>query len=118
MTTHLMEEAAECDRVAILHEGVLVALGRPADLTATVGGDILWISARDPVRVAAALSAKFQVSAEVVEGRVRIERPRAHEFIPVVIEAFPGEVDSVTFSRPTLEDVFMHHTGRRLAHDE
>jgi ABC-2 type transport system ATP-binding protein len=118
MTTHLMEEAAGCDRVAILHEGALVALGRPADLTATVGGDVLWISAREPARVAEALSARFQVGAEVVEGRVRLERPRAHEFIPVVIEAFPGEVDSVTFSRPTLEDVFVHHTGRRLAHDE
>jgi ABC-2 type transport system ATP-binding protein len=118
LTTHLMEEAAGCDRVAILHEGALVALGRPAELTATVGGDVLWISAREPVRVAEALAARFGVHAEVVEGRVRLEQPRAHEFIPSVIEAFPGEVDSVTFSRPTLEDVFLHHTGRRLSHED
>jgi ABC-2 type transport system ATP-binding protein len=114
LTTHSMDEAALCDRVAILHEGRLVAIGTPQALTATIGGEVLWITARDPRAAAGRLRAEFGVAAEVVDERVRIERERAHEFIPAVIEAFPGEIDAVTFSRPTLEDVFVHHTGRRF----
>lgn len=114
LTTHAMDEAAMCDRVAILHEGRLVALGTPQNLTATIGGEVLWITARAPQAAADRLRAEFGVAADVVDGRVRIERERAHEFIPAVIEAFPGEVDAVTFSRPTLDDVFVHHTGRRF----
>jgi ABC-2 type transport system ATP-binding protein len=115
LTTHLMDEAARCDRVAILHHGVLVALGTPTDLTGTVGGDVLWLTARDPVSLIERLHAQFDVRAAAVDGRVRIERPRGHEFVPEVIEAFPGEIDSVTLSRPTLEDVFVHHTGVRFS---
>ena len=50
----------------------------------------------------------------MVDGRVRIERDRAHEFIAELVESFPGEIDAVTFGKPTLEDVFVHFTGRRL----
>jgi ABC-2 type transport system ATP-binding protein len=114
LTTHAMDEAALCDRVAILHQGRLVAMGTPHELTATVGGEVLWITARAPEPAAARLRAEFGVAADVVDGRIRIERPRAHEFVPAVIEAFPGEIDAVTFSRPTLEDVFVHHTGQRF----
>ncbi len=114
LTTHSMDEAALCDRVAILHEGRLVAIGTPQQLTATIGGEVLWITAREPHAAAARLRAEFGVAADVVDERVRIERQRAHEFIPAVVEAFPGEIDAVTFSRPTLEDVFVHHTGQRF----
>ena len=134
LTTHLMEEAGGCDRVGILHEGRLVALGTPADLTARVGGDVLWVTpagdgatpllshtasaghtARRPpdaaAKLAADISEHFGVRADVVDGRVRMERARAHEFIAALIEAFPGRIDAVTMTRPTLEDVFVHHTG-------
>lgn len=114
MTTHLMDEGAQCHRVAILDRGRLVALGTPQELTATVGGDVLWISAPDPAAVADQLRTRFGVDAEVVDGRVRLERPEAHAFVPALIEAFPGSIEAVTLSRPTLEDVFVHHTGRRF----
>jgi len=114
LTTHLMDEAAAGDRVAILDRGHLVAIGSPATLTAEVGGDVVWISARDPEALATRIGARFDLRVEVVEGRVRLERTRAHEFVTDLIEAFPGEVDSVTLSRPTLEDVFVHHTGHRF----
>jgi ABC-2 type transport system ATP-binding protein len=114
LTTHLMDEAALCDRVAILHRGQLVALGTPHDLTATIGGDVLWISARDAAGVATRLAGAFGLVADVVEGRIRIERERGHELLPQIIEAFPGEIDAASFSRPTLDDVFVHHTGQRF----
>jgi ABC-2 type transport system ATP-binding protein len=49
-----------------------------------------------------------------VDGVLRVERPRGHEFVREVVEAFPGEVQSVTSGRPTLEDVFVSLTGQRL----
>jgi ABC-2 type transport system ATP-binding protein len=114
LTTHLMDEAALCDRVAILDRGRLVASGPPASLTADVGGDVIWIATADAEAFAPRLQARFGITPTVVDGRVRLERPHGHEFVPAVIEAFPGEIDGVSVSRPTLDDVFVHHTGRLL----
>jgi ABC-2 type transport system ATP-binding protein len=114
LTTHLMDEAAGCDRVAILDQGRLVALDRPVALTATIGGDVIQVTTRDANGLAERVARRFGVRAEVVDGKVHIERDRAHEFIAELVEAFPGEIDAVTFGKPTLEDVFVHYTGRRL----
>jgi ABC-2 type transport system ATP-binding protein len=114
LTTHLMDEAASCDRVAILDAGHLVALDAPDALTASIGGDVVLVKARDASNLAARVSERFAVRAEVVDGQVRIERHRAHEFVTDLVEAFPGELDAVTFGKPTLEDVFVHYTGHRL----
>ena len=54
VTTHLMEEAERCDRLAILNEGNLVALGTPQSLTREIGGDVILLEARDPQVLAAA----------------------------------------------------------------
>ncbi len=115
LTTHLMDEGASCDRVAILHEGRLVALGTPETLTQAIGGDVIMITARDPGTLSESIGRRFAVHVEIVDDRLRIERARAHEFVPELVEAFPGEIDAITFGKPTLEDVFVHHTGRRLA---
>lgn len=114
LTTHLMDEADRCDRVGILDRGRLVADGAPAELKATIGADVMTITCRDGARLAEAAKAKFSVAAEVVDGAVRIERHRGHEFVPQLVEAFPGEIESVTVGKPTLDDVFLHRTGHRL----
>ncbi len=114
LTTHLMDEAAGCDRVGVLHEGRLVTVGSPADLTSAIGGDVVHIVTRDLDGLAGRIAERFRQQVDILDGRLRIERPRAHEFIPDLVEAFPGEIDAVTFGKPTLEDVFLHHTGRRL----
>jgi ABC-2 type transport system ATP-binding protein len=114
LTTHLMEEAAGCDRVAILDRGLLVALDTPVALTAAIGGDVVLVTTRDAKNLAERVGRRFTVKAEVVDGKVRIERDRAHEFITDLVESFPGEIDAVAFGKPTLEDVFVHYTGRRL----
>ncbi len=118
LTTHLMDEAAACDRVAILHQGHLVAIGTPEALTEAVGGDVILVSARQPDRLADRIRARFEVAVETIDGQLRIERRRGHEFITELVEAFPGEIDAVRFGKPTLEDVFVHHTGQRLDADE
>jgi ABC-2 type transport system ATP-binding protein len=111
LTTHLMDEAAACDRVALLDRGRIVLEGRPDDLTAALGGEILTIESVDAARLAAKIPAELGLAAEVVEGDVRIERERAHEIVAALVDAFPSEIRSVRVSRPTLHDVFVHLTG-------
>jgi ABC-2 type transport system ATP-binding protein len=114
VTTHLMEEAERCDRLAILNEGNLVALGTPDALTREIGGDVILLEARDPQSLADRIREKFHVDAAVMGGRVRLEIENGHRFVPDVVEAFPGEIQSLSMSKPTLEDVFIHRTGHRF----
>jgi ABC-2 type transport system ATP-binding protein len=115
LTTHLMEEAAACDRVGILDRGRLAAIGTPAALVETIGGEIITLDCTDAEGLAPRVAAAFGLPAQVVDGRVRIERRAAHEFVPALVEAFPGEIQTLTVGRPTLEDAFVHFTGHRLA---
>ena len=120
VTTHLMEEAERCDRLAILNEGKLVALGTPAELKREIGGDVILLDAtRDAESLAQRITTRFQVDASVIGNRsrgnqVRIEMENGHRFITGVVEAFPGEIQAVSVSKPTLEDVFIHRTGHRF----
>ena len=114
LTTHLLEEADKADRIAILHEGQLVALDAPDALRATVGGDSITIETADPARLAAAIGAQFDCQPTVLDGTVRLEQANGHQWIARLVEAFPGQIDSVTLGKPTLEDVFIGRTGHRF----
>jgi ABC-2 type transport system ATP-binding protein len=114
VTTHLMEEAERCDRLAILNEGKVVALGTPDDLKHEIGGDVILLDAKDPDSLAERICARFHLDAQVLHGQVRIERENGHRFITDVVEAFPGEIEAISVSKPTLEDVFIHRTGHRF----
>lgn len=114
VTTHLMEEAERCDRLAILNEGTLMALGTPEALTREIGGDVVLLEARDPQSLADRIRKAFPVDATVMDSHVRIEIENGHRFVPDVVEAFPGEIQSLSVSKPTLEDVFIHRTGHRF----
>ena len=114
LTTHLLEEAERADRIAILHQGGLVALGTPDELRATVGGDSITIRTVDPARLILAIRERFDVTAKLVDGSVRLELAEGHQWIARLVEAFPGQIDSVTLGKPTLEDVFIARTGHRF----
>lgn len=118
VTTHLMEEAERCDRLAILNEGNLVALGTPEALTREIGGDVILLEARNPQMLATQIRDHFHVDAVVLDNRVRLEIENGHRFVPEVVEAFPGEIQSLSVSKPTLEDVFIHRTGHRFWSEE
>ena len=114
LTTHYMEEAERADRVAVLSDGALVAIGTPDELKRSVGGDVVVVHAEAPAALRDKIHGRFGLEALVVDDTVRLERERGHELVREIVEAFPGEVRSVTFGRPTLEDVFVHVTGRRF----
>ena len=114
LTTHLLEEAAASDRVVILDRGRIVVAGAPDTLTRQVGGDVIRLQTPAPADLAARIQARFQANASVVDDEVRVEHDQAHTFVAGLIDAFPGEIRSVQFGRPTLEDVFVRFTGRRF----
>jgi ABC-2 type transport system ATP-binding protein len=114
LTTHAMDEAERCDRIGFIHQGTLVAVGAPGDLKADIGGDVVVIDALDPERLRARIQQRFGCEPRLVDGVLRIELPRGHEFVREVVDAFPTEIRAVTFGKPTLEDVFVHLTGERF----
>jgi len=118
LTTHFIEEAERCDRVGILQQGRLVATGTPEELKRRIGGDVVVVRATDPEGLRRKIRDRFGAEPALVEGTLRLERPRGHEFARELVEAFSGEVQGVTFGKPTLEDVFIHLTGHRFWGDE
>jgi ABC-2 type transport system ATP-binding protein len=101
-----------------LSEGRLVALGTPAELKSEIGGDVILLESSNPEALAEKMRAHFNVAPQVLDGRVRLEREAGHKFITEVVEAFPGEIHSVSVSKPTLEDVFIDRTGHRFWMEE
>ena len=116
LTTHHMEEAERCDRIGVLHQGRLVAIAPPADLERRTSAATWWRSTRaHPTELR-----EQDCDADARDGRtgvtasLRVERPRGHEFVRDVVDVFGDEIESVTFGKPTLEDVFVHLTGQRF----
>lgn len=122
LTTHLMEEAERCDRVAIMDRGQIVALGTPDELKAKCGGEVLILETREPKRLQALIDEKFRCQPTVLGSSVRIEVPAAPEGSPPggaelltsLTQAFPAHIDSARLGKPTLEDVFVRATGHRF----
>jgi ABC-2 type transport system ATP-binding protein len=117
MTTHLMDEAEHCDRIAIMDHGKKIAEDTPSNLRAQIGGDVVLLTTNHADTILEGLRRDMKIDATKFDRGLRIERERGHELIPQVITAFPGLVDAVSVSRPTLEDVFVHLTGHRIAED-
>jgi ABC-2 type transport system ATP-binding protein len=112
VTTHLMDEAEHCDRLAIMDAGKIAACDTPAALKSQIGADVITLNSDDPQGLAAAIRQRFpELSVEQIDATVRIERERGHEFIPQLVEAFIGQIRSVSLGKPSLEDVFIRVTG-------
>jgi ABC-2 type transport system ATP-binding protein len=117
MTTHYMDEAEFCDRIAIMDRGELVVLDTPEALKASVGADRVVLGTADNDAALAALRERFGVDASIAEGAVTFHVEAGEEFVPRVFAewdpAHPA-ITSVSVSRPTLDDVFMRHTGTTI----
>ena len=111
LTTHLLDDAEVCDRVGILDIGKLVALGEPDELKAQVGGDVVLIESMDNENLCTAIAERFGVPTMLTDNQLRVACERGHAFVRDVVAAFPDEIQSVRFGKPTLEDVFIKLTG-------
>ncbi|MBV8780528.1 MAG: ATP-binding cassette domain-containing protein [Phycisphaerae bacterium] len=113
LTTHLMDEADRCDRLAIMDHGKLLACDTPSNLKERIGGDVITLTTNDPQRVRDYLRLP-EDQIRQFDRTLRFERPRGHEYVPQLIEALPGAIESISVGRPTLEDVFIDLTGHEF----
>ncbi|MGZ6707184.1 MAG: ATP-binding cassette domain-containing protein [Solirubrobacteraceae bacterium] len=114
MTTHYMDEAEYCDRIAIMDQGTIVALDTPAALKAAVGADRVRIETADDAAAMAALRERFGIEAHVAEGAVTFFVASGEHFVPRLFAELGVPIGSVSVSRPTLDDVFMSYTGTTI----
>jgi ABC-2 type transport system ATP-binding protein len=114
MTTHYMDEAEWCDRIAIMDHGQIVALDPPEALKAQIGADRVTIHTEDDQRAIASLAERFGVQARISEGAVTFGVPGGEQFVPRLFSELEVPIRSVSVSRPTLDDVFMSHTGTSI----
>jgi len=117
LTTHYMDEAENCDRIAIIDEGEIVALDRPEVLKDSLGGDVVMLRVEDLEAAAAELFARYELSSIVDDESVCFKMPHAGEFLPELLRSFSGKILAVTVRRPTLDDVFLSLTGRSIRSD-
>ena len=113
VTTHLMEEAEHCDRLAILRAGKLVALGAPAELREQIGTSSTR-TPRDARELAGLLRARYAVEPAAMGATVRLEHADGNRFAAAAMEAFPGLIEGTGVQKPSLEDVFIQRTGHRF----
>ncbi|MCZ6473950.1 MAG: ABC transporter ATP-binding protein [SAR324 cluster bacterium] len=114
VATHLMDEAERCDRVALLDQGRLVALGKPGALKDRIGGETVSVETAQPALLAKKIEDRLGLKTRLAGESVRVDSPDAAGTARKLLDAFGAEVQAVRVGRPTLEDVFLTLTGRGL----
>lgn len=114
MTTHYMNEAEYCDRIAIIDEGKIVALDTPAKLKKKVGGDIVRMRSKEKEKLIAELKRRYRKKAKVNGEEIQIEVPDGEVFLPRLFNELDSKIEAVELRKPTLEDVFLKLTGKKI----
>jgi len=114
MTTHYMEEAENCDRIAVMDHGKIIALDTPANLKRMVHGDTIHLVTEDNEQACNEIARIFGIVCHAENGGLFIETEKGEEFIPQLIHKLPVKVKSVNLRKPTLNDVFLKLTGRTI----
>ena len=119
LSTHRPEEAAHCDRLALINNGAVVACDTPAALQEAVDGDVISVFGRDPEDIANTLREALDVAPRLIEGGCTFRCTAGHTLIPRVVEALPrGRLRAVNLKRPSLADVFLKLTGEDLEKED
>jgi ABC-2 type transport system ATP-binding protein len=118
MTTHYMDEAEYCDRIAIIDHGQIVALDTPDHLKAMVGGDVVSVRTDDNELAIQELRERWGLEPQVHGSELRLEVPRGDEFVPALVRGITPRVEAINIHRPTLDDVFVKLTGRAIREQE
>jgi len=114
LTTHYMDEAENCDRIAIIDDGELIAMNTPEELKESIGGEVVLIVAEDNRKASLEIKDKFNIAVQEVNGELSLKVANGSHFMPELIKALETTVTSISLRKPTLEDVFLDLTGRRI----
>jgi ABC-2 type transport system ATP-binding protein len=116
MTTHYLDEAENCDRIAIIDHGKIQALDSPAALKRQLGGDTIIVAG--DADLPRDLEARYGVRVQAADGAYHFQVARGAEFVPRVVLDFDGRVTSIQVKQPSLDDVFLSLTGRAIREEE
>ena len=114
LTTHYMDEAEYCDRIAIMDAGTIVALDTPEALKAQIATDRVGLVTADDEKAAAIIREKFDVEPLVEEDGLILQVADGEAFVPKLLGELGVPVSSVSVARPSLDDVFMAFTGHTI----
>ncbi|NYE56804.1 daunorubicin resistance protein DrrA family ABC transporter ATP-binding protein [Carboxydothermus ferrireducens] len=114
LTTHYMDEAENCDRIAVIDQGKIIALDTPDNLKQMVGNNIVYINSPEAAGIVTFIKEKFNLEAKIVKNQVVVEVKEAETFIPALLRELPFPVTAVSIKKPTLDDVFLKLTGREI----
>ena len=118
LTTHYMDEAEHCARIAIIDNGELIAIDTPEKLKVQVGSDVIVLITDDNTRAAIEIQEKFDVAAKEVNGELSLQVEAGEHFMPALIKGLESRVTSMSLRKPTLEDVFLNLTGRKIREEK
>jgi ABC-2 type transport system ATP-binding protein len=114
LTTHYMDEAENCDRIAIIDHGKIVAIDTPERLKASVGTDRVQIATADDPAAIQEIKDRFGIDAAMHEGMVTFNVESGEQFVPRLFAELTTAINAVSVSRPSLDDVFMSYTGKTI----
>jgi len=118
MTTHYMNEAEYCDRIAIIDHGKIVASGTPRELKKQVGGDIIRMSSAQKQKLKRELEERYKKEIKEEDGTLQLEVADGEKFLPRLFNELDTKIDSIELRKPTLDDVFLSLTGRKIREEE
>ena len=118
MTTHYMNEAENCDRIAVIDHGKIVALDTPANLKKQVGGDIISMTSNQKAELKNELEKRYKKEVKEKDGFLQVEVEDGEKFLPRLFNELTAKIDSIELRKPTLDDVFLSLTGRAIREEE
>lgn len=118
MTTHYLNEAEYCDRIAIIDQGKIVVLDTPANLKKMVGGDIITMAAVNLEKLKQEIENKFNLNVKNLDNRLKIEVTDGDKFLPKLFNELKEKIESVELRKPTLDDVFLNLTGKKIREED
>lgn len=114
LTTHYMEEAENCDQIAIIDNGNIIAMDSPQKLKDSIAKNKISLITEDNQKATKEITAHFNLNTKLLDGRVDIEVDNAEQFIPKLLKKLSVTVDTIKLSKPTLDDVFLELTGKTI----
>lgn len=114
VTTHLLEEAEDCDEIALIDQGKVVCAGRPSQLRHGMGKDLVSIRTPQPDKLKEMIQGKFDFSLTSLGNDLRVKPKDLEPFVSYLVKEGAPSFDNFTVGKPTLEDLFIEKTGHHF----